>query len=581
MSVAQAPAAPVDAPESSDAPQPPGDAAEAPLSGRVATVLLGGSMLVMGACGIIYEYVLSVLGNYLLGSGHEEIFIIIGLMMFAMGIGAVVQRQMRGGLVDGFLVIEGVLGLVGGISAIAVHSVFAVSESYRIVLYLFAGAIGVLIGMEIPVLIRINREYASSLRTNLSQILSMDYAGSLVGALLFAFVLLTNVTLARIGFILGLTNVAVAVVGLIVLRRHVERPRTIAAFFLATTAVLVGGFAMAPDWTAWAEQRYFRDPIVHRETSPYQHIVITERGDRVGLYLNGHLQFSNVDEAIYHEMLVHPVMATAPRRARVLILGGGDGLALREVLRWPDVEEVTLVDLDPAVTRLAATHPALVEANGGALADERVTVRTAPVAPADETETAAVRSQRDTELLDRETHPVAEVHVLNLDADGFLAEAEGSFDVAILDFPDPKQLELAKLFSREFYRTLLARLAPDATIALQATSPFHAKRVFLCIGVTLEAAGFDAVPYRQTVPSFGPWGFWLAKPASAAGPAALRNELRAGVALPVPTTFVTSEVIAAATVFGKGALVADPPVEPNSKLDPVIVRYFREAWRHY
>ncbi len=155
------------------------------VSGRTARILLASSMLVMGACGIIYEYVLSVLGNYLIGSSHEEIFIIIGVMMFAMGVGSFAQRVLTRNLVDAFLILEVVLGVVGGFAASAVYATFSVSESYRVVLYGFVFLIGAFIGMEIPILIRINREYAASLRTNLSEILSMDYLGSLLGALLF------------------------------------------------------------------------------------------------------------------------------------------------------------------------------------------------------------------------------------------------------------------------------------------------------------------------------------------------------------------------------------------------------------
>ena len=232
--------------------------------------------------------------------------------------------------------------------------------------------IGTFIGMEIPLLIRINRRYAQNLRGNLSQILSMDYIGSLTGALVFTYVLLTRVSLARIGFFLGATNIAVALLGLYAFRGLIERPARLLGVALVALGSIVTGLIWADDWTQAFEQRYFADPIVYRETTKYQHIVMTRSGQRVNLYLNGHLQFSSDDEHIYHELLVHPPMLLAKRKARVLVLGGGDGLAVREVLKHPQVREVTLVDIDAAMIRLAKTHPELVRLNNGALKDARV-----------------------------------------------------------------------------------------------------------------------------------------------------------------------------------------------------------------
>jgi len=551
------------------------------IQGRPAQLLLAVSMFVMGACGLVYEYVLSVLGNYLIGSSHEEIFVVIGLMLFAMGIGSAIQVRLKSDLVAWFLRLEILLGVLGGLSAPVVYGVFVVSPAYRAVLYGFAGAIGILIGMEIPILIRINRQYAGSLRTNLSQILSMDYVGSLCGALVFTYVLLARVDLARIGFILGLANVLVALAGLVAFRSVVARPRLHFGLVAVAAVGLTYGLYAAPAWTAWFEQRLFRDPIVHRERSPYQLLVLTrsQGGERLNLHLNGHLQFSSLDEHVYHETLVHPAMTLAPRRRRVLILGGGDGLALRDVLRYPDVEAVTLVDLDPAVVRLASTHPDLVALNEGAFADARVTTGVVDVEPGEEVPVRLEGDRYRARTSDR-FEDVGRVHVALYDADAFLRETDGLYDVALLDFPDPGRLETAKLYSREFYTQLRARLRPDALVALQATSPIHAKRGFLCIGATLRAAGFTALPYHQNVPSFGEWGFYLARP----GPGAeelLRREVRAIESFDVPTRFLTPGVLAGQTEFGRGWLDPETPIEPNTKMNPVLVRYYQEAWEHY
>ncbi|MHC4943103.1 MAG: spermine/spermidine synthase domain-containing protein, partial [Planctomycetota bacterium] len=287
------------------------------------------STLVLGACGLAYEYTLSVLGNHLLGSSYEEIFIVIGLMMFAMGLGAGFQRYVRTDLFEKFILLEAVLGLVGGFSAMVIYLAFIHTESHRVILYAFALVIGLLIGLEIPLIIRINQAYNLKLRNNLSEILSMDYVGALLGALAFTYVLLTRFTLNRISFLLGLINVGVALAGLVLFHKLVPRRAWVGGLCMAGAAGLVLGFLRAEDWARHTEQQYYRDPIVASLTTPYQHIVLTQRKNRLQMYINGHLQFSSRDEHIYHEMLVHPAMLMSRRQKRVLILGGGDGLAVR------------------------------------------------------------------------------------------------------------------------------------------------------------------------------------------------------------------------------------------------------------
>ncbi|MEE8409917.1 MAG: polyamine aminopropyltransferase [Myxococcota bacterium] len=541
------------------------------MSSRTARLVLGFSMFVMGVCGIVYEYVLSVLGNYLIGSSYKEMLIVIGLMMFAMGTGSIFQQRLRKNLLDKFLTLEIILGLTGGIAATVVYVAFATSESYRVVLYGFAYLIGMLIGMEIPILIRINKEHSPTLRTNLSDILSMDYVGSLAGALLFVYVLLTRFSLARIGFILGLANLAVSLIGLVAFRKLLARPRQIAALAITAAAILSIGVTFADDWTARAEQYYLRDPIVLRQSTPYQHLVMTRRGDLVHLYINQHAQFSSADEQIYHDMLVHPPMTLAASRRRVLVLGGGDGLAVRELLRYPDVETVTLVDIDEAMIRVAATEPALVALNKGSLrhAVLRRSVDAEPVRLLDELAGPA------------SSPPATRVEVVIADADLFLGRGRGDqmFDVAIVDFPDPRSVELAKLYSQDFYRVLRRHLTPKAMIAVQSSSPFHAKQAYLCIGETLRAAGFSVVPYHQNVPSFSEWGFHLASP-GAGRDASLLEQMRGITSFAVETRFATPEIVVMSTYFGKDWLTSDEPVRPSSKMNPVLLSYYAEAWNY-
>ena len=545
---------------------------------RFVRLVLAVSMFIMGGCGIIYEYTLGVLGNYLIGSSHEQIFVVIGIMMFAMGLGAAVQSRIVGQLLDKFLLIELALGFVGGISAVTIYAVFGWTTSYNVVLYTFALGIGVFIGLEIPILIRINTEYSKNLRVNLSVILCMDYVGALVGALLFTYVLLTHLSVGRISIILGLVNTLLALGGLIYFWPLIQRRIMLALLCLLSLSVLSLSFIRADEWMVQAEQRCYVDPIIHRETSRYQHLVLTRRDDIVRLYINGHLQFCSTDEAIYHDMLVHVPMTLAPRRDSVLILGGGDGFALREVLHYPDVRRVTLVDIDPAMVRLASTHPDMVRMNEAAFHDARVRVLQPDGLVAGDSVTITAKTKLAAELIDNREYPIAEVSVFQLDADLFVQRAEQVFDVAILDFPDPGVVELAKLYSTEFYRTLAKRLASDAVISVQSTSPYHTKRAFLCIGRTLEMAGFRVLPYRQNVPSFGEWGWYMAWRGEHEA-SDVRSAVRGVEHLRVQTLYMTPEIMHAAFVFGKGWLESGQAVEPNTKLHPVLLQYYQRDWK--
>ncbi len=546
---------------------------------RYTRAFLAVSMLVMGTCGIVYEYALGLQGNNLLGSSHEQIFVIIGIMMFAMGMGALGQRRLERDLVDWFLRFELLLGLLGGFGALLAYVAFVHLVAHELVLYGLAFCIGALIGLEIPLLIRINSTHADSLRTNLGDILSMDYVGSLVGALLFTYVLLSWVSLASIAMIMGCANVALAGFGLAFFWPLVRRPGLLVVGIGGGALLLTAGLLFGDGWVAALEQRCYEDPILHSETTRYQHLVLTQRAERSRLYINGHLQFDSRDEAIYHEQLVHVPMTLAPRHGRVLILGGGDGLALRELVGYRDVREVTLVDLDARMIALASEHPELVRLNHDAFADARVSTTVAsPARSPGPTERIARPSHLRRELLDDDIYDLAEVEVFTVDADNFVRAAGGLYDVVLIDLPDPRTLELAKLYSVDFYRALRERLAPGALVALQATSPYRARDVFLCIAESLRVAGYTVLPYRDYLPSFGDWGWQLAW-TDGSSEEAMRARIAAVTELAVPTRYLTPDLLRASFVFGRDALVPPPDLRPNTKMRPVITAYYNRGFR--
>jgi spermidine synthase len=545
--------------------------------------LLGISMFLMGMCGICYEYVLGALGNYLMGSSHEQIFVIIGLMMFAMGLGALFQKILEENLLEKFLVLEIFLGGIGGVSATLVYLAHGYTRLGLPLLWIFAFTIGLLIGLEIPLLIRVNKKYASSLKENLSFILSLDYVGSLAGALLFTYLLLRYFSLTQISLILGLLNTCIGLGSFFFFRKEVQHPKRVLALAFGILFLLSSFLIFSKPLNQKVEQQFYRDPIIFSKTSKYQHITLTQYQDQIALYINGHLQFSSIDEYLYHELLVHPAMIIPKSPQQVLILGGGDGLALREVLKYPEVQSVTLVDLDPEITQLSASHPAIVALNQGALLHAKVqyfegTTRVPESPEKSETQKVEVLNQNRLNPWDIQKQSVAAVQLFHLDADIFLKKIQDQrYDIILLDFPDPQSIEVAKLYSVEFYHQVLSLLKPNGVVAVQAGSPYFMPKAFASIGKTLNQAGFTCFPYHTYIPTLGEWGFYLAWEGKQHPSGFLEKLFHTEI--PVETRYLNVPALKASFSFGKNILLDPHQVESNTALAPVLPRYYREDWR--
>ncbi|MCG8638054.1 MAG: polyamine aminopropyltransferase [Desulfobacterales bacterium] len=547
-----------------------------------ASALLCACMFASGACGIILEYIQASLASMILGNAFEQWAMVIGLMMFWMGFGSLIQSRIpKAGLIYAFIIIEIALALAGGFSPTLTYLSYGYTAHYSLVLYFFVSLIGILIGLEIPVIIRINNDFSKELSTNLGNILSADYIGSLAGALIYVFILLRFFPITEAAFLTAGMNFFLALVTFIYFTRKKLIPKSLILGLImsGTFCAVVYGYANNRDWQVKNEQPLYEDPIVYARSSQYQHIVITHYAplEETRLFLNGNLQLCSTDEDRYHESLVHPAMTLAPARNRVLILGGGDGAALREVLKYQDVKEITLVDLDPAMTLLAASHPLLTRMNDNAFSDARVSTITANgITPGPARQ--IYRQPPDTRRPDQKSEPghLAEVRVMNVDADKFLGRIKGFWDVIIVDMPDPSTPELTKLYSREFYIKARRHLSGKGIMAVQATSPYLARESYLCIGRTLESAGFSTFPYHENVPSFGDWGWYLA-----VHPNLSRTKLKAKIEtldIRVPTRFLTPEVFRRQMVFGKGMLETDRE-EINTLLFPVLLSlYNHESW---
>lgn len=553
------------------------------ISNRCATCLLGFAMFSTGAAGLVAEYILSTVSSYILGNSIEQFSVTIALMMLAMGVAGIVQKYVDDRhLVEKFLAIEVALALLGGFAPLVIYGAFAFAENhFGLVFYSMAGGIGFLIGLEIPLVMRLNEQFAGKLKSNLAAIFSADYVGGFVGALVWAWFLIKTFPLTEISFIVSGFNFAVAgIVFIFFITMKMVRFRALCTVVLGMVALsLAIGYAYNRDFGTLMEQRLYRDRIVYSETTKYQRIVIThdQSLNDHRLYMNGNLQFSTVDEAIYHEMLVHPAMMAAQRKARVLILGGGDGLALREVLKYREVREVVLVDLDPDMVRIARENPVLHSINKGSFDDARVHAAFVFL------ERIGVRSvYQETGLLDAKGQPekvrTAAVEVFTIDADRFIKEESGLWDVIVVDFPDPSSIELVKLYSKEFYLKLRRILEPHGVIAIQATSPYHAKEAYLCIKRTMQAAGFHTIPYHQNVPSFGDWG-WLLAWTDERSVYDIRRIISSPESYRVETTYLTAQVMHASLAFGKNWLESKYQTV-NTLMHPVLLRYYLDySWK--
>ena len=541
--------------------------------------VLGFSMLLVAICGISYEYTFSKLASDILGNSVRQWAIIIGLMMFFMGVGADLQKYFPDRLnVDNFILLEILLGLLGGIGpTVSLLAFGAFHDHFILIHYFFICAIGLMIGFEIPLLSRVNQMATPSLAHNLGMILKMDYIGSFIGALIWVFILPRFFNLLEISFFLGIINVGVALITWLWFYRWMTFPRLIPLLAVAALTILIVGIINGKKITITAEQKLYKDPITFTKTTLYQRIVLTEnRSGDFYLYINGHLQFSSLDEHIYHEFIVHPAMISSADKKRVLVLGGGDGLAVREILKYPEVESVTLVDIDPEMTTLAMAHPKLNALNNNSLGGARVSVLDPNgILPGDKVNLEMqgrgfFRRQRVDKSID--------VHIVNIDAYKFVESISGIYDVIIIDFPDPNDLSLSKLYSLEFYSLLKNKLAFGGLLVQQSSSPTFAKEAFLVIGRTLQAAGYSTMPMHHTVPSFGDWGWWIAGHKERFGTVGLKPHLLQKNPLPDSVRYITPALIQGSFEFGKGTLDTINR-DINTILEDRVFYYFNRAWQ--
>ena len=496
-------------------------------------VALLASVFVIAACGLLYELAAGAIASYVLGDSVLQFSTVIGSYLFAMGIGSYLSRFFERQLPAHFLRIELLVALCGGLLPVALFLANAYAPgAFRGVLYGLVLLVGTLVGLEIPLVMRILRRNVQ-LRELVSQVLTFDYLGALAVSLAFPLLLVPHLGLVRTGLLFGLLNAAVALWALWLFRHELRQWAAHAAACVLTLALLAAGWVGAEQITTLAEDRLYADRVVFTQTTPYQRIVVTHNpgegrpGHR--LFLNGNLQFAERDEYRYHEALVHPAMAAQGAPKRVAVLGGGDGMAVREILKYPSVGSVTLVELDPAMTELFTRDPRLAALNGGALSSPKL-------------------------------------HIVNTDAFKWLEEAGDVFDVVVVDFPDPTNFNIGKLYTQSFYALLEKRLSASGYAVVQTTSPLVARHSFWTVVRTIEAAGLATAPYHAHVPSFGEWGFVIAS----------RRPWRLPTTLPAGLRYLTPQTLP--LLFDFPADMARVPAEVNRLSNQVLVHTYEQEW---
>lgn len=494
-----------------------------------------GSIFIAGLCSIIYELLISTTSSYFLGDSIRQFSLTIGFYMAAMGIGSFLSRLFKTKLLQKFIAVEIVLGLIGGASVPILYFVYAFVDYTGFMFYTLSlvVVIGILTGLEIPLLMRVMEEY-DPLEINLSNVLGMDYLGALLATLLFPFLLLPLFGTFQTSVFFGLVNVSLGILNLWYFSDHLAITKRRALLIAAGIVILVflGMLATSKNLLAWWNNNLYQNTVVYSKQTPYQNIILTKGKKDLRLYLNGVVQFSSMDEYRYHESLVHIPMSQAIYRKNILVLGGGEGLLTREILKYKEVETVTVVDLDPAMFELATKQPQLVSLNQNSMDDPRV-------------------------------------KMVPQDAFVYLQENEHLFDVILADLPDPTTEGLTRLYSDAFFKLVRQRLVPQGVFATQASSPYHTKKAFWCIGETMKTAFNTVQPFHTYVPSFGDWGFWITAPQLSV------DQIESGI----PTQYLENTILPSTFYFQKDLRVDS--VRVNTLDHPILLDYYMEGWRKW
>lgn len=489
--------------------------------------------LLISICSIIYELLISSISTYLNGDSIKQFSITIGLYMSAMGIGSYISKHVKNNLFNKFIYVELLTGILGGLSTLILFMANIYTNIYYLVMYLIIIAIGILVGLEIPFLTRIIEENNSNIRINLANIFTFDYIGGLIGSLAFPLILFPKLGFISTSLLVGCINIIAAFLIISKYKELVNNSKKIKEIIVFIFIIMIISLFMGRKITQTIENGLYRDDIVYSKQTMYQKIVMTKHKDEIRLFLDGNIQFCSTDEYRYHEALVHIPFLYAKSHQKVLVLGGGDGLAAREILKYDDVKKIDLIDIDPEMTNLCKTNEEIVALNENSLNNPKL-------------------------------------NIINKDAYLFVKDNQEKYDIIIIDLPDPNNESLNKLYTNVFYNYVKANLSKGGVAVVQSTSPYYAKNSFWCINKTLKTQFKNVIPYHLQVPAFGEWGFNL-----------VYNDDLEISELNVETKFLTNDNIKSLFVFGKDEEVDLNSIEVNDMFKPALIEYYNndvENW---
>lgn len=430
--------------------------------------------LIVAIGGVIYEMIIASAASFLLGDSILHFSLTIGLFLFGMGIGSFFAPRFNKNPESSFAWVEIILGTLGGFSVFLLFSAFAYSNLIYVVFVSLLIFIGALIGLEIPLLLSILKSTSREEHLTItSRILSFDYFGALIASIAFPLVMLPQLGLLRSSFLVGMINLLVALLMIASFSNHIKDSLYKYISVFIGFFILLSGFAFSNQMSNFLNRGIFQDEIILSKQTPYQKVVFTKFNDDLRMYLNGNIQFSSVDEYRYHEPLVHIPISLGIAPKNILVLGGGDGLVARELIKYEEIETIKIVDLDHEVIEISKSFNPLLELNEESLLNPKI-------------------------------------EIVNEDAFTYLENSELLYDYIIVDLPDPNNESLAKLYSSEFYQLVKRHLSVGGIMVTQAVSPYFTPNTFWTINSTIESADLYTLQYHNNVPSFGEWGFIVA-----------------------------------------------------------------------
>jgi len=500
----------------------------------------------VSVCSLTYELIAGAIASYLLGNSITQFSLVIGLFLAAMGIGSWLSKYIVKDLITAFVAIEVATGTTGGFSALILFAGFTYTDFFYVTLALVTISTGTLIGLELPLIIRILQQETKKLEINISNVMTADYLGALAASLLFPFILAPSLGLLRASFLMGLMNLGVGLLCIISFKDQINERwiKPLKRITIISIILLAVGFTLSGELISFIETQIYPDEVIYAKQTLYQRIVITRWRRDFRLFLDGKIQFSSVDEYRYHECLVHPPMTAAKRHDRILILGGGDGMAVRELLKYKEVKTIDLVDIDPEMTMIFQKKEILTELNNNSLNSKKLTIH-------------------------------------HKDAMSFLEKTNKIYDVILVDLPDPNNLSIGKLYSQSFYQLAARRLSNQGIICIQSSSPYYAAKAYWCVINTLSSVEVKEIadnatmithPFHVNVPAFGEWGYVMASRHKTDTKKLTLNKN-------IKTRFLNNETLRKLFIFPEDLKIQNTKI--NTLNNQILVSYYDEGYANF